>query len=324
MSAATPGAAIGDRISLQAVVTDSFDRKRLDQVAASLWPEYSRSRLADWIRAGKLQVNGCAVKPNFRLSVGDRLALETVIEPHDSSPGPEAMALEVLHVDDELMVINKPPGLVVHPGSGNLDGTLVNGLLFLEPGLASLPRAGLIHRLDKDTSGCLVIARTSLSHLRLVEALKRREIHRHYQAIVWGHMIAGGQVNAALGRHPVDRRRQVVRGDGRPAITHYRVKRHLAGATLLDVKLETGRTHQIRVHMQHIGFPLVGDLAYGRRGSPSGLDEQQRQAWRSFGRQALHARQIELKNPVSGELISVSAPLPDDMQQLIEVLDGPA
>jgi len=297
--------------------------QRVDQAAAAIWPDYSRSRLAGWIRSGELRVDGRTVKPNFRVTPGQELQLTAVLERHDSNPEPEAMRLAVLFEDPDLLVIDKPAGLVVHPGSGNTDGTLVNGLLHFDPELATLPRAGLVHRLDKDTSGCLVVARTARAHTYLVQALKRREIQRHYQALVWGHMIAGGHVDAPLGRHPVDRRRQIVRDDGRRAVTHYRVNRHLAGATLLDLKLETGRTHQIRVHMQHAGFPLVGDPMYGRKGSPSGLTDAQRAAWRTFPRQALHAVRLVLKHPVSGADIDVVSPMPDDMAGLVETLQRP-
>lgn len=295
--------------------------QRVDQAAASVWPDYSRSRLAGWIRAGDLRVDGRIVKPNYRLVAGQVMDLDAVLERHDSNPEPQAMRLAILFEDADLLIIDKPAGLVVHPGSGNTEGTLVNGLLHFDPELAALPRAGLVHRLDKDTSGCLVVARTARAHTYLVQALKRRDIQRHYQALVWGRVIAGGHVDAPLGRHPVDRRRQVVRDDGRRAVTHYRVNRHLAGATLLDLKLETGRTHQIRVHMQHAGFPLVGDPMYGRRGSPSGLTEVQRAAWRAFPRQALHAARLVLEHPVSGTEVDVVSPLPDDMAGLIEILE---
>jgi len=296
--------------------------QRVDQAAAAIWPDYSRSRLAAWIRAGDLRVDGRVVKPNYHLVTGQVLELDAVLARHDSNPEPEAMRLEILFEDPDLLIIDKPAGLVVHPGSGNTEGTLVNGLLHFDPALATLPRAGLVHRLDKETSGCLVVARTARAHTHLVQALKRREIHRHYQALVWGRVISGGHVDAPLGRHPVDRRRQVVRADGRSAVTHYRVNRHLAGSTLLDLKLETGRTHQIRVHMQHAGFPLVGDPVYGRRGSPAGLSQQQRAAWRAFPRQALHAIRLVLEHPVSAVTIDVAAPLPDDMAELIRILDA--
>lgn len=310
------------RQQLEIEVAD--DGRRLDQVLAERWQDFSRSRLADWIRSGQVQVNGRTVKPKHAVSVGERVLLEAELQAHADNPVAQAIELEVLIDDPEMIIINKPAGLVVHPGSGNMDGTLVNALLHFDPGLAPLPRAGLVHRLDKETSGCLVIARTLKSHRYLVESMKQRLIKRHYQALVWGEMIAGGTVDAPLGRHPVDRRRQVVRPDGRRAITHYRVGRRLAASTLLDVELETGRTHQIRVHMGHINHPIVGDPVYGRRGVPKGLSEAQRQVWNGFRRQALHAARIAVPHPDDGRLIQASAPMPDDFQSLIESLSKSA
>ncbi|TVQ31169.1 MAG: RluA family pseudouridine synthase [Wenzhouxiangella sp.] len=296
--------------------------RRLDQVLAERWQDFSRSRLAAWIRDGQIQVDGRSVKPRHAVSAGESVTLEAVLEAHPDNPQPQAISLDVLFEDEALLIVNKPPGLVVHPGSGNPDGTLVNALLHHDPALAPLPRAGLVHRLDKDTSGCLVIARTLAAHRHLVAAMKRREIKRHYLALVWGEVIAGGSVDAPLGRHPVDRRRQVVRPDGRRAVTHYRVARRLSGSTLLDVVLETGRTHQIRVHLAQINFPIVGDPVYGRRGCPSGLSESQRLAWLGFGRQALHAAKIGVPHPDGRREVEALAPLPDDMKSLLDCL-GP-
>lgn len=311
---------IGQRIEREFTVAPEQVGQRLDQVAAQQWPEFSRSRLSAWIRAGDLRVDDRPVKPNHRLSFGSRIRLEAVRLPHPSNPAPQPIKLRVLLEDSSLLIIDKPAGLVVHPGSGNLEGTLVNGLLHFDPALAALPRAGLVHRLDKDTSGCLLIARTPQAHAALVQQLKRREIRRGYLAVVWGELVAGGTIDAPLGRHPVDRRRQVVRGDGRHAVTHYRIRQRLIAATALDVTLETGRTHQIRVHMQHIGHPLIGDPVYGRRGSPRGLDETQRALWRGFPRQALHAQHLELAHPLDGRVLSVNAPIPDDLAGLIRSL----
>ncbi len=308
------------RIQRRFEVPETQSGKRIDQVAAAAWPDYSRSRLAEWVRSGELRVNGATVKPKQRLEGGETIELDAEEKTHEANPLAEPMAIEVLHRDADCLVIDKPPGLVVHPGSGNREGTLVHGLLHLDPDLRKLPRAGLVHRLDKDTSGCLLVARTSRAHKQLVEALKQREIERHYLALVWGEMIAGGHVDAPLGRHPVDRRQQVVRADGRKAVTHYRVEKRLAGSTLLRLKLETGRTHQIRVHMRHVGFPIIGDPVYGRRGSPAGLSEAQRDAWRGFRRQSLHAIQLSFIHPVSGEAVTVTSPLPEDMQQLLQML----
>jgi len=315
---------MADRVDLHLEVAEQQAGQRLDQLLAQVWPDFSRSRLAAWIRDGQVRLNGKQVKPRQAVQAGDRVRLLTELVARADAPEPQAIALDILYEDGALIIVNKPPGLVVHPGSGNADGTLVNALLHRHPDLATLPRAGLVHRLDKDTSGCLVIARTPGSHRRLLAAMKKREINRRYLALVWGDLIAGGQVDAPIGRHPVDRRRQVVRPDGRPALTHYRVRQRLAGASLLDVKLETGRTHQIRVHMAHIRHPIVGDPVYGRSGAPAGLSSAQRAAWQTFRRQALHAAQLELAHPDSGEPIAVTAPLPADMAGLIEILSAHA
>jgi len=301
------------------IVEPEWTGRRLDQALAAVWDDFSRSRITAWIRDGRLQVDGRTVKPNFRLSGGESVVLEAELEPH-GDPQPESMDLEILWEGEHALVVNKPAELVVHPGSGNPDGTLVNGLLAHDPDLAPLPRAGLVHRLDKDTTGCLLIARTLKGHSFLVQAMKRREIAREYQALVRGKVISGGRVDAPMGRHPVDRRRQVVSGSGKPAITHYRVARSLVGSTLLDVRLETGRTHQIRVHMAHLGFPIIGDRTYGRSGAPAGLTVDQRETWNRFPRQALHAARLSFPLPDCDEPVTVSAPLPPDMEQLIRVL----
>lgn len=311
------------RVRERATLGPEHAGERLDQAVAGLWPQYSRSRLAAWIRAGDLTVDARCVKPNLRLRGGEEVMLETVLEPH-GEPRPQPIPLEILHEDTAVLVIDKPAGLVVHPGSGNPDGTLVNALLHHDPALETLPRAGLIHRLDKDTSGCLLVARTLPSHTWLTRALKRRDIHRAYRALVWGEVIAGGRIEAPIGRHPVDRRRQVVADQGRPAVTHYRVARRLAGATLLDVLLETGRTHQIRVHMAHLGFPIIGDPVYGRRGAPAGLSEAQRRAWQTFSRQALHARRLEFPHPEGGRTVAAESPSPADMAGLVATLAADA
>jgi 23S rRNA pseudouridine1911/1915/1917 synthase len=309
-----------DRVRREAIVPVASAGDRVDLVAAAQWPEFSRSRLTAWLRDGALTLDGAAVKPNRKVIGGERLVLDAELEDHPSNPRPQPIDVSVLYEDAHLFVVDKPAGQVVHPGSGNPDGTLVNALLHHDPGQARLPRAGLVHRLDKDTSGCLLVARSPAAHAALVAQLKRREIHRHYQCLVWGEVIAGGTVDAPLGRHPVDRRRQVVREDGRRAVTHYRLNRRVAGGTWLDVKLDTGRTHQIRVHMQHIGFPLVGDPVYGRRGAPGGLTAGQRDAWQSFPRQALHAVRLTFEHPLTGGEVDARSPLPADLQRLLEVL----
>jgi 23S rRNA pseudouridine1911/1915/1917 synthase len=311
---------MAERVLLRLCVTDSQAGQRLDQLLASAWSDFSRSRLAAWIRSGEIRLNNQQVKPRQAVSEGDEVVLDAELAARADSPAPQAIDLPILWEDEAIIIVNKPPGLVVHPGSGNPDGTLVNALLHHDPDLAALPRAGLVHRLDKDTSGCLVVARTAGAHRRLVEAMKRRSIHRHYRALVWGHLISGGTIDAPIGRHPVDRRRQVVRPDGRSAVTHYRLADRLAGSTLLDVRLETGRTHQIRVHMAHLRYPIVGDPIYGRTGAPAGLSDLQRAAWQGFRRQALHAATLSLTHPDSEETVTARAPLPADFAELIATL----
>lgn len=310
-----------EHVELETVIEPEQAGRRLDRVLAETWTDFSRSRLAEWIRAGNILVDGRRVKPRHTLAGRETVRLQAELTPH-ADLAPEAIALDILYSDPSLLVVNKPPGLVVHPGSGNPDGTLVNALLHHDPALAPLPRAGLVHRLDKDTSGCLLVARTTASHRFLVAAMKRRAIKRRYRALVWGHPIAGGAIDEPVGRHPVDRRRQVVRPDGRRAVTHYRVEARLAGGTLLRVELETGRTHQIRVHMAHLRHPIVGDPVYGRRGAPGGLNEVQRRAWQAFPRQALHAGDIEFPHPDGGRMVRVSAPVPEDMRSLIALLES--
>lgn len=309
------------QIERQHTVNEAEAGQRLDQLVAGLWNDFSRSRLALWIKSGEITLNDRVVKPKQTVALDDRVILQATITAHDDRIEPQSMALDVLFEDDALLIINKPAGLVVHPGSGNRDGTLVNALLAYDSTLQALPRAGLVHRLDKDTSGCLMIAKTFESYQRLVAMLKDREIKRSYQAVVWGHVISGGTIDQPMGRHPTDRRKQVVRADGRRAVTHYRLDRHLAGSTLLKVDLDTGRTHQIRVHLAHIGYPIVGDSVYGRRGSPKGLTESQRQAWQAFPRQALHAAALSCPHPILADSsVEVSTTMPADMAGLVAVL----
>jgi len=234
---------------------------------------------------------------------------------------PEPIDLEILHQDRHVLVINKPAGLVVHPGAGNAAGTLQNALLHLDPKLALLPRGGIVHRIDKDTSGLLVVARTLEAHTALVRALETHDVEREYEAICVGVMTAGGTVNAPIGRHPVDRLRQAIREDGRESVTHYRVLHRYRGHTHVRLNLETGRTHQIRVHMAHIRYPLVGDRVYGGRLLlPKGAAPQLIEALRGFGRQALHAARLKFEHPVTGKPLEVTAPTPADMQALLEIL----
>jgi 23S rRNA pseudouridine1911/1915/1917 synthase len=309
-----------EEIHHRGVVSPELSGKRLDQVLARLFPDYSRSRLQHWIRQGRVQVEGELRKPKEKVWAGENISLRAVPEKVDSCEA-EAIPLDLLHEDEHLLVVNKPAGMVVHPAAGNWSGTLQNALLHHDPGLASLPRAGIVHRLDKDTTGLLVVARSLQAHKRLVELLQAREIKREYLAVVNGLPAAGGTVDAPIGRHPVNRVRMAVVAGGRPARTHYRVNRRFRNHSLLDVQLESGRTHQIRVHMAYIHYPLLGDPVYGGRLKlPAGAGEETIRLLRGFGRQALHARRLGLAHPSTGEAMSWQSPLPEDLGELLEGL----
>ncbi|MGH8283763.1 MAG: 23S rRNA pseudouridine(1911/1915/1917) synthase RluD [Gammaproteobacteria bacterium] len=296
--------------------------QRLDQALARLFPEYSRSRLAQWVRDGHVLLDERASRPRDSVTTGQRLRLTTVEEPLTSLK-PEALPLDILYEDAALLIVNKPSGLVVHPGAGNPAGTLQNALLYHAPELVQVPRCGLVHRLDKDTSGLLAVARTLESHTYLAAKLQAREFEREYEAVSVGVMTGGGSVDAPIARHGVDRVRMSVREGGRAAVTHYRVIKRFRAHTHVSVKLDTGRTHQIRVHLAHIHHPLVGDPVYGRRlVIPAGATIALTDALRDFKRQALHARRLGLAHPVSGEFMRWEAPLPPDMQQLLHALDS--
>lgn len=294
---------------------------RLDQALAELLPAHSRSRLQQWIRTGAVQVDGRTRRPRDRVAGGETISGEWT-PAAETFAAPQAIPLHVVFEDADILVIDKPAGLVVHPAAGNPDGTLVNALLHRFPELATLPRAGLVHRLDKNTSGLLVVARSPRAHTSLVEQLQTRSVEREYEAVASGVMIAGGTVDASIGRHPVDRKRMAVTGGGKPAVTHYRVIRRFRAHTHLRIKLETGRTHQIRVHMAHIRFPLLGDPVYGprRQIAPPGVSAARLEILRSFSRQALHAARLALRHPASGERLEWHSELPADMTQLLAVL----
>lgn len=294
--------------------------QRLDQVLAVLLPDYSRSRLQAWIREGRVAVDGAVMAASGRLRGGEQISVELPRQTVQAHPTAEAIALDIVHEDVELLVVNKPAGLVVHPGAGNPAGTLMNALLHHDPGLADVPRAGIVHRLDKDTTGLLLVARTLPAHKRLVELLAEREVHREYLALVQGQIIAGGTVDAPIGRHRTDRTRMAVSEGGRDAVTHYRVAQRFTHHTLLRVMLETGRTHQIRVHLASIGHAVVGDATYARLRLPPGASAECREAIAAFRRQALHAAHLELTHPVSDEPLAFDAPLPADMAALLDVL----
>jgi len=293
---------------------------RLDQALAAALPQYSRSRLQRWIRDGAVRVAGLCVKPRQRVSGGEAVEVRAEFEP-DTMVQAESLPLQIVHADRSLIVLNKPAGLVVHPGAGNRSHTLQNALLAYDPALALVPRAGLVHRLDKDTSGLMIVARTPAAHTRLVAAMQAREIGREYLALCNGVLTGGGKVEEPIGRHRTQRTRMAVRRDGRHAVTHYRVEERFAAHTLLRVRLETGRTHQIRVHLAHLGFPVVGDPAYGgRRRLVRGADPGLTAALQSFSRQALHAQQLTLLHPRSSRQLSFTAPLPADFEQLLDLL----
>ncbi|HJU07885.1 MAG TPA: 23S rRNA pseudouridine(1911/1915/1917) synthase RluD [Rhodanobacteraceae bacterium] len=294
--------------------------RRFDQVMAGLFPDYSRSRLSAWIKSGKATLDGATAAPRQLLRGGEAVEL-AVTDEAAVGAAPEAIELNVVHEDDDLLVIDKPPGLVVHPGAGNPHGTLQNALLHHDPQLANVPRAGIVHRLDKDTSGLLVVARNLRAHAALVAMLSAREIHRRYAAIVNGVPVAGGIVDAPLDRHPTDRLRRAVREGGRPARTHYRVREKFRAHALLQCDLESGRTHQIRVHMAHAGYPLVGDPLYGGGLKlPRGASSQLAETLRAFKRQALHAEHLEFAHPMSGKMMRLDAEPPKDFLNLLSAL----
>ncbi len=308
-------------ITLQAKVPAELAGQRLDQVLPQLFADYSRSRFKQWIEQGAVQLDGRVEdKPRTTLFGGELIDVagevpEVII--HEA----EARPLDVVYEDDEILVINKPSDWVVHPGAGNMSGTLLNALLHHAPQLAQVPRAGIVHRLDKDTSGLLVVAKTIPSQGHLVEQLQRRSVTREYEAIVIGRMTAGGTVDEPIGRHPTNRLLQAVTPSGKEAITHYRVMERFRQHTRLRLRLETGRTHQIRVHMAHVHHPLIGDPQYGGRlRLPKGADAQLVDALRGFRRQALHAVKLALEHPATGEVLTFDAPLPEDLAQLILAL----
>ncbi len=316
----TPATPTHSSVSRSSVVPDDASGRRFDAVLAELFPEFSRSRLAEWIKSGDALLDTRQVRPRDPVRGGETVTLDVVLEIQTRSE-PEDIALDVLYEDSDVFVLNKPAGLVVHPGAGNPAGTLVNALLHRDASLATLPRAGIVHRLDKDTSGVMVVARTLPAHTALVAQLSAREVHRQYLAVVVGSLVSGGTANAPIDRHPRDRLRQTVRDDGREAVTHYRLRERFRAHTLLECRLETGRTHQIRVHMAHIKHPIIGDPLYGGALKlPKGATTALVESLRGFKRQALHAETLEFVHPLSGEPIRCSTPMPADMQMLVATL----
>lgn len=290
---------------------------RLDQALARLFPEHSRSRLQGWLKEGRIRLDGRSPDARHKVWGGERVEVDAAPAPEAAAELPEDIPLQVVFEDDSLLVIDKPAGLVVHPGSGNWSGTLLNALLHHAPALAGVPRAGIVHRLDKETSGLLVVAKTLQAQTDLVRQMQARSVKRHYLALVHGRVAAADMVDAPIGRHPQHRTRMAVVPGGRPAVTHFTLRERFERATLVECRLETGRTHQIRVHMAHVGHPLVGDPVYGqRRSADPRLD--------SFSRQALHAFRLGLTHPVSGEEMNWSVPTARDLADLLHTLGARA
>ena len=316
---------MAQEIQLTATINESQLGQRLDQALAELFPDYSRSRIKEWILDDRVQVNGRLVnKPKEKMLGGEQISIDALID-EDMRFEPQNLPLNIVYEDDDILVINKPRDFVVHPGAGNPDGTVLNALLYHYPDIADVPRAGIVHRLDKDTTGLMVVAKTVPAQTRLVESLQLREITREYEAVANGRMTAGGKVEEPISRHPTKRTHMAVNPMGKPAVTHYRVMEHFRAHTRLRLRLETGRTPQIRVHMAPINHPLVGDQLYGGRPRPlKGASDEFRDALREFDRQALHATMLRLYHPITGIQMEWHAPIPDDMVKLIEVLKADA
>ncbi|MGL5388999.1 MAG: 23S rRNA pseudouridine(1911/1915/1917) synthase RluD [Serratia sp. (in: enterobacteria)] len=312
---------MAQQVQLTATVAETQLGQRLDQALAELFPDYSRSRIKEWILEDRVQVNGKTInKPKEKVLGGEAVAIDAQIE-EEARWEPQDIPLNIVYEDADIIVINKPRGLVVHPGAGNPDGTVLNALLHYFPAIADVPRAGIVHRLDKDTTGLMVVAKTVPAQTRLVEALQEREITREYEAVAIGTMTAGGTVEQPIARHSTKRTHMAVHPMGKPAVTHYRIMEHFRAHTRLRLRLETGRTHQIRVHMAYIDHPLVGDQLYGGRPRPpKGASEAFITTLRGFDRQALHATMLRLYHPISGIQMEWHAPIPQDMVDLIDAL----
>lgn len=311
---------MSDMIQRAAEVPFELGGQRLDQIAAQLFPEHSRSRLAGWIKDGRLTVDGAVLRPRDIVHSGAQLVLEAEQEAQGEWLAQD-IELEIVYEDEHILVIDKPAGLVVHPAAGHQDGTLLNALLYHVPDIANVPRAGIVHRLDKDTTGLMVVAKTLEAHTKLVAQLQARSVSRIYEAIVIGVITSGGTIDAPIGRHGVQRQKMAVVDAGKVAVSHYRVLERFRAHTHTRVKLETGRTHQIRVHMSHIGYPLVGDPVYGGRFQDSPVASQTLvQTLREFPRQALHARFLELDHPATGVRMKWESPLPEDFLWLLSLL----
>jgi len=311
---------MSEQIQLSLKVPDELGNKRFDQIAAQLFPDFSRARLQAWIKQGDLTVDGEPRKAKEKLIGGEILALDVVTQA-EGEWLPEPIDFPVVFEDEHIMVINKPMDLVVHPAAGNLTGTLLNGLLHYCPELRNVPRAGIVHRLDKDTTGLMVVAKTLQAQNHLVEQLQSREMGREYDAVTQGVLTGGGTINEPIARHLKDRTKMAVHPTGKEAVTHYRILEKFPTHTYIRVKLETGRTHQIRVHMAHIQHPLVGDPTYGGKVRlPKGVSHELREVLRDFPRQALHAKKLSLIHPSTQQPMSWEVELPDDFEELLDEL----
>ncbi|MGR5067804.1 MULTISPECIES: 23S rRNA pseudouridine(1911/1915/1917) synthase RluD [Vibrio] len=312
---------MAQQIVLTNTVKDSQLGQRLDQAIAELFADFSRSRLKEWLLDGKVQVNGEVVtKPRTKVMGGEEITLQAELEDEERWEAQD-IPLDIVYEDDDIIVINKPRDFVVHPGAGTPDGTVLNALLHHYPDIAEVPRAGIVHRLDKDTTGLMVVAKTVPAQTRLVRALQKRNITREYEAIAIGRMTAGGKVDQPIGRHSTKRTLMAVAPLGKPAVTHYRVAEHFREHTRIRLRLETGRTHQIRVHMSYLQHPLLGDTAYGGRARiPTGASQELTEMIRGFDRQALHAVMLRFEHPITGEELEFHAPIPDDMVIMTEAL----
>ncbi|GKW30438.1 23S rRNA pseudouridine(1911/1915/1917) synthase RluD [Pectobacterium brasiliense] len=312
---------MAQQVQLTATVAESQLGQRLDQALAELFPDYSRSRIKEWILENRVQINGNVInKPKEKVLGGESVAIDALIE-EEARWEAQDIKLDIVYEDEDILVINKPRDLVVHPGAGNPDGTVLNALLHHYPEIVDVPRAGIVHRLDKDTTGLMVVAKTVPAQTRLVEALQAREITREYEAVAIGSMTAGGMVDQPIARHSTKRTHMAVHPMGKPAVTHYRIMEHFRAHTRLRLRLETGRTHQIRVHMAHINHPLVGDQLYGGRPRPpKGASEDFIETLRVFDRQALHATMLRFYHPITGIHMEWHAELPQDMVDLINAL----
>lgn len=309
------------KIQLEIVIPEKFKGKRLDLALSKLFPEHSRSRIQSWIKAGEVEVNNSKYKQRNVVNSGDIITINTTLKSIDKHQA-EHIGLDVIHEDKAIIILNKPAGLVVHPGAGNQKHTLVNALLHFDEKLDVLPRAGIIHRLDKDTTGIMIIARTIESYTYLVNELQKRNIKRNYKAIICGQLVAGGVIENKIGRHPVHRTKMAVTDKGKLATTHYRIIKKFQHYTYLDIQLGTGRTHQIRVHMNNEKHPIIGDPLYGKNTFiKKGIDASLREFIKNFKRQALHAYNLEFTHPISKKIISLKAELPDDMNNLIKILE---